>query len=68
MSQPRLGASDNIPICFSEISPFLSIAVMSFNNATSLQRLAKPSSVMPVRTSKDVSQNNHSPNDGVFAG
>lgn len=68
MSQPRLGASNNIPVCFSETSPFLSIAVMSFNNATSLQGLAKPSSVVPARSSKDVSQSHHSPNDGVFAG
>ena len=68
MSQPSLGASVNIPIAFPETSPFHSIAVMRYNTATSLQRLAKPSSVMSVRTSKDVSQYNHSPNDGVFAG
>ena len=68
MSQQDLALAINIRICFSETSPLLSIAIMNFNNATSLQGLAKPSFVVPGRTSKDVSQFNHSPNDGVFAG
>ena len=68
MSQQDLALAINIPICFSETSPFLTIAVMNFNNVTSLQGLAKPSLVVRARTSKDVSQFNHSPNDGVFAG
>ena len=67
MSQ-RLALVINIAIRFFETSLFLYIAAMSFDNAPSLQGLAKPSSVVPARTSKDVSQFNHSPNDGVFAG